>query len=50
MPVLGDGVTHYYHQGPVFVDNANETLEQELRVTLTKIQMRKTRERLRVLT
>ena len=31
MPVLGDGVTHYYHQGPVFMDNANETLEQELR-------------------
>jgi DMSO/TMAO reductase YedYZ molybdopterin-dependent catalytic subunit len=31
LPVLGDGVTHYYHQGPVFVDDANETLEQELR-------------------
>jgi parallel beta-helix repeat protein len=31
LPVLGDGVTHYYHQGPVFVDNTNETLEQELR-------------------
>ncbi len=31
LPVLGDGTTHYYHQGPVFVDNTNETLEQELR-------------------
>ena len=31
LPVLGDGTTHYYHQGPVFVDDANETLEQELR-------------------
>ena len=31
LPVLGDGTTHYYHQGPVFKDNANETLEQELR-------------------
>ncbi|MDD3135923.1 MAG: NosD domain-containing protein, partial [Methanoregula sp.] len=32
LPVLGDGTTHYYHQGPVFVDDAtNETHEQELR-------------------
>ncbi len=31
LPVLGDGVTHYYHQGPVFIDDDNETLEQELR-------------------
>ena len=31
LPVLGDGVTHYYHQGPVFIDDPNETLEQELR-------------------
>ena len=32
MPVLGDGTTHYYHQGPVFVDDiTNETHEQELR-------------------
>ena len=31
LPILGDGVTHYYHQGPVFIDNANETLEQILR-------------------
>jgi len=32
LPVLGDGVTHYYHQGPVFLDDENnETHEQELR-------------------
>ena len=31
LPVLGDGVTHYYHQGPVFVDNADPVVEQELR-------------------
>lgn len=31
LPVLGDGVTHYYHQGPIFIDNPNETLERELR-------------------
>ena len=21
LPVMGDGVTHYYHQGPVFLDD-----------------------------
>src|SRR5665647_2188527 len=31
LPILGDGVTHYYHQGPVFVDNADEATEQALR-------------------
>jgi PKD repeat protein len=32
LPVLGDGTTHYYLQGPVFVDDlTNETHEQELR-------------------
>jgi PKD repeat protein len=31
LPVLGDGVTHYYHQGPVFVDDPDETVEQALR-------------------
>ncbi|KQC11023.1 MAG: hypothetical protein APR55_02415, partial [Methanolinea sp. SDB] len=36
LPVLGDGVTHYYHQGPVFVDDANETLEQEYRWNQTE--------------
>jgi hypothetical protein len=30
-PVLGDGTTHYYHQGPVFVNNADDTIEQQLR-------------------
>ena len=24
MPVLGNGTTHYYHQGPVFIDNADD--------------------------
>jgi hypothetical protein len=24
LPVYGDGTTHYYHQGPVFVDNAED--------------------------
>lgn len=24
LPVLGDGTTHYYHQGPVFVDNPDD--------------------------
>ena len=24
LPVLGDGTTHYYHQGPVFVDDLEE--------------------------
>jgi parallel beta-helix repeat protein len=32
LPVLGDGTTHYYAQGPLFLDDAtNETHEQELR-------------------
>ena len=32
LPVPGDGTTHYYLQGPVFVDDpTNETHEQELR-------------------
>ena len=31
LPVLGDGVTHYYHQGPVFVDDPNEVTEQQAR-------------------
>jgi len=24
LPVLGDGTTHYYHQGPVFIDDPDE--------------------------
>lgn len=31
LPVMGDGVTHYYHQGPVFVDDADTTKEEALR-------------------
>ncbi len=31
LPVQGDGSTHYYHQGPVFVDDPDEAAEQELR-------------------
>jgi len=31
LPVLGDGTTHYYHQGPVFVDNADPETEELLR-------------------
>ena len=31
LPVLGDGVTHYYHQGPVFVDNPDPVVEEQLR-------------------
>ena len=28
---LGDGTTHYYHQGPVFKGDPVHNLEQELR-------------------
>jgi hypothetical protein len=31
LPVYGDGTTHYYHQGPVFVDDPDPVKEQELR-------------------
>lgn len=31
IPVLGDGTTHYYHQGPVFVDDEDEATEEKLR-------------------
>ncbi len=31
MPVLGDGITHYYHQGPVFVDHLDEKTQEMLR-------------------
>jgi hypothetical protein len=31
LPVLGNGTTHYYHQGPVFIDNPDEATEQALR-------------------
>jgi len=29
--VMGNGTTHYYHQGPVFVDDDDEATEEELR-------------------
>jgi len=31
LPVVGDGKTHYYHQGPVFVDDADPAREEQLR-------------------
>ena len=31
LPVHGDGVTHYYHQGPVFLDDADPEREEDLR-------------------
>jgi PKD repeat protein len=31
LPVFGDGSTHYYLQGPVFVDNPDPVIEEELR-------------------
>jgi hypothetical protein len=31
LPVYGDGVTHYYHQGPVFVDDPDPATEENLR-------------------
>jgi len=31
LPVMGDGATHYYHQGPVFVDDADPVREEHLR-------------------
>jgi hypothetical protein len=31
LPVYGDGVTHYYHQGPVFLDDADPAREETLR-------------------
>jgi hypothetical protein len=31
LPAMGDGITHYYHQGPVFIDNADPAQEELLR-------------------
>jgi hypothetical protein len=31
LPVQGDGSSHYFHQGPVFIDNSDEDVEQQLR-------------------
>jgi len=32
LPVMGDGTTHYYHQGPVFVDDTDPLREEQLRL------------------
>ncbi len=31
LPVLGDGFTHYYNQGPVFIDNTDPVSQENLR-------------------
>ena len=31
LPVMGDGTTHYYHQGPVFVDDPDPQTQEMLR-------------------
>lgn len=31
LPVMGDGNIHYYHQGPVFVDNSDPETQEMLR-------------------
>ncbi|KQC05836.1 MAG: hypothetical protein APR53_02000, partial [Methanoculleus sp. SDB] len=31
LPVMGDGTTHYYHQGPVFLDDPDPATEEMLR-------------------
>ena len=31
LPVMGDGITHYYLQGPVFVDDTNPAREEQFR-------------------
>lgn len=31
LPVYGNGITHYYHQGPVFADDPDTKKEQDLR-------------------
>lgn len=31
LPVIGDGITHYYHQGPVFVDDPDPVKEEQAR-------------------
>ena len=41
LPVMGDGTTHYYHQGPVFVDNPNEAVNKHSVGTLMRMPMLK---------
>jgi PKD repeat protein len=31
LPRIGDGITHYYHQGPVYLDDPNPVVEEMLR-------------------
>ena len=31
LPVMGDGITHYYHQGPVFIDDPDPAKQAALR-------------------
>ncbi len=31
LPVQGDGSTHYYHQGPVFIDDTDPSTQEQLR-------------------
>ncbi|MDD1698016.1 MAG: DUF3344 domain-containing protein, partial [Methanoregula sp.] len=31
LPVLGDGLTHYYNQGPVFIDDPDPVMQEQLR-------------------
>jgi len=31
LPILGDGTTHYYHQGPIFINDPDDVVEQALR-------------------
>ncbi len=31
LPVMGDGITHYYHQGPVFIDDPDAATQEMLR-------------------
>ncbi|MFY9800395.1 MAG: DUF3344 domain-containing protein, partial [Methanoregula sp.] len=31
LPVHGDGSTHYYHQGPVFIDDTDPSTQEQLR-------------------
>ena len=31
LPVQGDGVTHYYNQGPVFIDDPDPATQEQLR-------------------
>ena len=31
LPVQGDGITHYYHQGPVFIDDPDPVTQEQFR-------------------